>query len=177
MKQLILDKYFAPFISKEEISDKVSEIAASINKDYQGKQPIFIAILNGSFVFAADLFKQLTISAEISFVKLSSYNGISSTGSVATAIGLEKNLSNKDVVIIEDIIDTGKTLNDFLPEINKQGPSSVSICTLLHKKASTMYPIQIDYVGFEIPDRFVVGYGLDYNGFGRNINELLQITE
>lgn len=177
MKQLIHDKYFVPYISKEEISEKVSEIARSINKDYVGKQPLFIAILNGSFVFAADLFKQITIPAEISFVKLSSYNGTSSTGSVVTSIGLENNVSNKDVIIIEDIVDTGKTLNDFLPELKKLRPASVKICTLLHKKECTTYPIGIDYMGFEIPDRFVVGYGLDYNGLGRNINELLQIAE
>ncbi|MFN5422910.1 MAG: hypoxanthine phosphoribosyltransferase [bacterium] len=177
MKQLIFDKYFAPFISHQEISERVSEIAGSINKDYIDRQPLFIAILNGSFVFAADLFKQITIPAEISFVKLSSYNGTSSTGSVTTAIGLENNLSNKDVIIIEDIIDTGKTLHDFLAELNKHEPASVKICTLLHKKACTTYPIRIDYVGFEIPERFVVGYGLDYNGFGRNINGLLQLAE
>lgn len=177
MKQLILDKYFIPFISKEEISEKISEIARSINNDYVGKQPLFIAILNGSFVFAADLFKQITIPAEISFVKLNSYNGTSSTGTVFTAIGLENNLSSKDVIIIEDIIDTGKTLHEFLPEVLKLTPSSVKICTLLHKKECTIFPVNIDYFGFEIPDRFVVGYGLDYNGFGRNINQLLQITE
>lgn len=177
MKQLIHDKYFVPFISKEEISKKVSEIARSINKDYVGKQPLFIAILNGSFVFAADLFKQITVPAEITFVKLSSYNGTSSTGSVVTSIGLENNVSNKDVIIIEDIVDTGKTLNDFVPELIKLRPASVKICTLLHKKECTTFPINIDYFGFEIPDRFVVGYGLDYNGFGRNINQLLQIAE
>lgn len=177
MKQLIHDKYFVPFISKEEISKKVSEIAQSINKDYVGKQPLFIAILNGSFVFAADLFKQITIPAEISFVKLSSYNGTSSTGSVITAIGLENNVSSKDLIIIEDIVDTGKTLYEFLPELKKLRPTSVKICTLLHKKECTILPVSIDYFGFEIPDRFVVGYGLDYNGFGRNINQLLQIAE
>lgn len=177
MKQLVHDKYFIPFISKEEISEKVAEIARSINKDYVGKQPLFIAILNGSFVFAADLFKQITVPAEISFVKLSSYNGTLSTGSVVTAIGLENNVTSKDVIIIEDIIDTGKTLHEFVPELKKLRPSSVKICTLLHKKECTTYPVHIDYFGFEIPDRFVVGYGLDYNGFGRNINELLQIAE
>lgn len=177
MKQLVFDKYFVPFISKEEISEKVAEIARSIIKDYEGKQPIFIAILNGSFVFAADLFKQITIPAEISFVKLSSYNGTSSTGSVVTAIGLENSLTSKDVIIIEDIVDTGKTLHEFLPELIKLRPASVKICALLHKKECTTFSVNIDYVGFEIPDRFVVGYGLDYNGFGRNINELLQIAE
>ena len=177
MKQLIHDKYFVPYISKQEISNKVSDIARLINNDFIGKQPFFIAILNGSFVFASDLFKQITLPAEIHFVKLSSYDGISSRGNVVTAIGLEKNLANKEVIILEDIIDTGKTLHEFLPEVLKGGPSSIKICTLLHKKSRTTYPIQIDYVGFEIPDRFVVGYGLDYNGLGRNINELLQLVE
>lgn len=177
MKQLIHDKYFVPFISKEEISEKVTEIARSINNDYVGKQPFFIAILNGSFVFAADLFKQITVPAEISFVKLSSYKGTSSTGNVVTTIGLENNVSSKDVIIIEDIVDTGKTLYEFVPELIKLRPSSVKICTLLHKKDCTICPVNIDYFGFEIPDRFVVGYGLDYNGFGRNINGLLQVAE
>ncbi len=177
MKQLILDKHFIPFISKEELSEKVSMIAKSINEDYLGKQPLFIAILNGSFIFASDLFKQITVPAEMSFVKLSSYNGTASTGSVVTAIGLESTLLNRDVIIIEDIVDTGKTLSDFLPQLLKQNPSSIKICTLLHKKVCTKYPVPIDYLGFEIPDRFVIGYGLDYNGFGRNINEIMQIAE
>lgn len=177
MNYFIHDKTFVPYISREEISKRVSAIAASINEDYCDKQPIFIAILNGSFVFASDLFKQINLPAEISFIKLSSYNGTSSTGKVTTTIGLENSLQHKDIIVIEDIIDTGETMHNLLPELLSQSPNSIKICTLLHKKEATRYPIQIDYLGFEIPDLFVVGYGLDYNGFGRNINEILQITE
>jgi hypoxanthine phosphoribosyltransferase len=177
MNQLILDKNFTPYISREEISKRVNEIAASINEDYRNKQPVFIAILNGAFVFASDLFKQITVPAEISFIKLSSYDGTSSTGKVTATIGLENSLQNKDIIIIEDIIDTGETMHYLLPELLSQSPSSIKICALLHKKEATQYPIQIDYLGFEIPDLFVVGYGLDYNGLGRNMNEILQITE
>jgi hypoxanthine phosphoribosyltransferase len=177
MNQLILDKTFTPYISREEISKRVNEIAASINEDYCNKQPIFIAILNGAFVFASDLFKQISLPAEISFIKLSSYDGTSSTGKVTTTIGLENILRNKDIIVIEDIIDTGETMHNLLPELLAQNPNSIKICALLHKKEATQYPIRIDYLGFEIPDLFVVGSGLDYNGFGRNINEILQITE
>ena len=177
MNHSILDKNFTPYISREEISKRVSAIASSINVDYCNKQPLFIAILNGSFVFASDLFKQITVPAEISFIKLSSYNGTSSTGKVTTTIGLENSLQNKDIIIIEDIIDTGETMHNLLPELLSQSPNSIKICALLHKKEVTQYPIRIDYLGFEIPDLFVVGYGLDYNGLGRNINEILQITE
>jgi hypoxanthine phosphoribosyltransferase len=176
MNHSILDKNFAPYISREEISKRVSEIATSINEDYCNKQPLCIAILNGSFIFASDLFKQITVPAEISFIKLSSYNGTSSTGKVTTVIGLENNLQHRDIIVIEDIIDTGETMHNLLPELLLQSPNSIKICALLHKKEVTRYPIRIDYLGFEIPDLFVVGYGLDYNGLGRDINEILQIT-
>jgi hypoxanthine phosphoribosyltransferase len=128
-------------------------------------------------MFASDLFKKITIPAEISFIKLASYQGTKSTGTVITSIGLETDLFDRHVVIIEDIIDTGKTLSEFLPQLKHQQPQSLKVCALLHKKQATQYPIDIDFLGFEIPNLFVVGYGLDYNGFGRNLDQLMQLDE
>ena len=138
---------------------------------------MFIAVLNGSFIFAADLFKALHIPAEICFIKLASYRGTKSTGHVITSIGLDTELFNRDVIILEDIIDTGNTLSQFLPQLEHQQPKSMKICVLLHKKEATVHPIHIDYLGFVIPDKFVVGYGLDYDGYGRNIGEIYQLQE
>ena len=170
------DKSFETYLSDETIQLKVKEIAAAINKDYTGKKPLFIAILNGSFMFAADLFKQLTIEAELCFIKLASYKGMKSSGKVITSIGLEEDLFDKDVIIVEDIVDTGKTLHRFLPKLVHQQPKSLKIATLLHKSDATEYPLVLDYVGFVIPNKFVVGYGLDYNGLGRNLSEIYQLV-
>jgi hypoxanthine phosphoribosyltransferase len=168
------DKSFEIYLSEQQIQDKVLEIATAINKDYAGKRPLFIAILNGSFMFAADLFKQLTIDAELCFIKLVSYKGMKSSGKIITAIGLDDDLFGKDVVIVEDIVDTGKTLHEFLPKLEHQQPASLKIAALLHKPSATKYPLQIHYKGFTIPDKFVVGYGLDYDGLGRNLKEIYQ---
>lgn len=170
------DKEFEIYLSEEMIQEKVKELAALINKDYSGKQPLFIAILNGSFMFAADLFKNLSINAELCFIKLASYKGMKSSGKVVTSIGLEEDLYGKDVIIIEDIVDTGKTLHNFLPKLFHQQPKSLKIVTLLHKSEATEYPLTLDYIGFNIPDRFVVGYGLDYDGLGRNLKEIYQLV-
>lgn len=175
MKKQVLDKTFVPYLSKTQIENAVTRLATHINTDYAGKNPLMIAILNGSFMFASDLFKKISIPAEISFIKLASYKGTKSTGSVITAIGLESDVFERDLLIIEDIVDTGKTLSEFLPQLKHQQPRSLKICSLLHKKQATQYPIEIDYLGFEIPNLFVVGYGLDYNGQGRNIDEIMQI--
>lgn len=177
MKQQILDKTFTPYLSAEDLHQAIQRMAAQINKDYEDKKPLFIAILNGSFMFAADLFKEITIPSEISFIKLASYKGTKSTGSVITAIGLEAEIYDRDVIIIEDIIDTGKTLSEFLPQLHHQQAKSLKVCSLLHKKEATRYPVPIDYLGFVIPDLFVVGYGLDYNGYGRNLREIYQLSE
>lgn len=178
MKRIrIHDKIFTPYISKEDILQKVEELAVVLNKDYADKKPIFIAVLNGAFMFAADLFKSLTIDAEISFIKLASYKGMKSSGQVITAIGLDIELYDRHVVILEDIVDTGKTLHEFLPQLLHQQPASLKIVALLHKPAATVFPLKVDYKGFEIPDKFVVGYGLDYNGLGRNTAAIYQLFE
>ena len=170
------DKTFDIYLSEEAIQQKVKELAEIINREYEGKRPLFIAILNGSFMFAADIFKHLTIEAEICFIKLASYRGMKSSGHVITAIGLDHDLYNREVVILEDIVDTGKTLHEFLPQLHHQQPKSFAIVTLLHKSEATKYPMTIAHVGFDIPDKFVVGYGLDYDGLGRNLREIYQLA-
>lgn len=169
------DKNFSIYLPEATIQQRVKEIAAAINQDYAGKKPLFIAILNGSFMFASDLFKQLTIEAELCFIKLASYKGMKSSGKVVTSIGLEEDLFGKDVIIVEDIVDTGKTLHKFLPKLMHQQPRSLKIAALLHKSEATEYPLHIDYIGFDIPNKFVVGYGLDYDGLGRNLKEIYQV--
>lgn len=171
----VLDKTFVPYLSVAAIQEKIAQLGKTISEEYEEKHPLFICILNGSFMFASDLFKQITIPAEICFIKLASYKGTKSTGKVITAIGLDIQLKDRHVVILEDIVDTGKTLAAFLPEIMNQRPASMSICALLHKPEATIHPIDLKYVGFSIPNRFVVGYGLDYDGYGRNIPEIYQL--
>ena len=171
------DKEFEPYLTAEEINARIRIMAAQINKDYAGKKPLFIAILNGAFMFASDLFKEITIDAEICFIKLASYKGTKSSGHVITAIGLDMDIIGREVIIVEDIVDTGKTLNEFLPQLQHQQPASMSIAALLHKPEATVYPLKIDYLGFTIPNKFVVGYGLDYDGLGRNIGELYRLCE
>ena len=170
------DKSFDTFLSEETILNRIKELASEINRDYAGKKPFFIAILNGSFMFASDLFKQLNIDAELCFIKLASYKGMKSSGNVVTSIGLDEDLYDKDVVIVEDIVDTGKTLHNFLPRLLHQQPRSLKIATLLHKSAATQFHLTLDYIGFDIPDKFVVGYGLDYDGLGRNFKEIYQLV-
>ncbi len=171
------DKYFEPYLSAEEIKQRIVSLAARINVDYEGKRPLFIAILNGSFMFASDLFKEITIDAEICFIKLASYKGTKSTGNVITSIGLDEPLVNRHVVIIEDIVDTGNTLHQFLPQLYNQQPASLKIAALLHKPEALKFPLEIDYLGFSVPDKFLLGFGLDYDGLGRNLAEIYKLTE
>ncbi|HEU4574610.1 MAG TPA: hypoxanthine phosphoribosyltransferase [Chitinophagaceae bacterium] len=170
------DKLFETFLPEATIQQRIREIAETINREYAGKKPLFIVILNGAFMFAADLFKSLTVDAEISFIKLVSYRGMTSSGDVITAIGLVDDIFGRDVIIVEDIVDTGKTLTDFLPKLVHQQPASLKIASLLHKPAALRFPLTIDYLGFSIENRFVVGYGLDYNGLGRNLKEIYQLA-
>lgn len=170
------DKTFETYLPEATIQQRVKEIAHAINKDYAGKRPFCIAILNGSFMFASDLFKNLTIEAELCFIKLASYKGMRSSGKVVTSIGLDDDLFGKDVIIVEDIVDTGKTMHNFLPKLMHQQPVSLKIATLLHKPEATEYPLTLDYIGFQIPNKFVVGYGLDYEGLGRNLREIYQLV-
>jgi len=173
----VLDKKFQPYIKAAEIQEQIAKLANEINADYKDKKPLFIAILNGSFMFASDLFKELTIEAEICFIKLASYKGTKSTGNVITSIGLDEPLKDRHVIIIEDIVDTGKTLHEFLPQLINQQPSSMKIAALLHKPEALLFPLTIDYLGFNVPNKFLLGYGLDYDGLGRNLKEIYQLVE
>ena len=171
------DKKFIPYLTAAQIDEQVKRLGAEISHDYDGKRPLFIAILNGSFMFASDLFKQLTIDVEICFIKLASYKGTKSTGQVITSIGLDATLTDRHVIVLEDIVDTGKTMNEFLPQLINQQPASLKIAALLHKPEALTYPIKIDYLGFSVPDKFLLGYGLDYDGFARNLKEIYRLIE
>lgn len=171
----IQEKTFIPFISEATIQEKIAHLAQQINVEYANKKPLFISILNGAFMFSADLFKNLTIEAEICFIKLASYKGTQSTGHVITSIGLDSNVTDRHVIILEDIVDTGKTLHTFLPQIKNQQPASLKIASLLFKPEALQHDIKIDYCCFEIPNKFVLGYGLDYDGFYRNTRDIYQL--
>ena len=171
----VLDKTFEPYLKEAAIQEKITELAVQLNQDYAGKRPLFLSVLNGSFLFTADLFKQITIEAEVSFIKLASYKGTSSTGNVITAIGLDINVKDRHIIILEDIIDTGKTLHHYLPQLKSMQPASVKIAVLLNKKEALAFPVKVDYSCFDIPNKFVVGYGLDYDGLGRNTKEIYQL--
>lgn len=171
----VKDKNFVSYLSEDEIQKKIKGLASNINSDYKGTKPLFIAILNGSFMFASDLFKEVNLDCEISFMKLSSYNEMTSSGNVRELIGLNENVFNRDVIIIEDIVDTGHTMRNVLDQFNDRGVKSVEVVSLLIKPEALVNPVEIKYVGFEIPNKFVVGYGLDYDGFGRNSKAIYQL--
>ena len=168
----ILDKTFSMYISADKIQSRVNDIANKLNNSHKGKTPLFLAILNGSFIFASDLLKKISIECEVSFIKLASYIGTSSSGKITTMIGLSESLKGKDVIILEDIIDSGRTMKNLLEILYDHNPNSITIVTLLLKKEALVEHIKPDHVGFEVPDKFLVGYGLDYNGKGRNIENI-----
>lgn len=171
------DKQFELFIDNNRIQQQVATIAEEIAKEYRDENPVFLCVLNGAFMFAADLFRHMNIHAEVSFIKLSSYSGTQSTGDVKTLIGLNTSLKDKHVIVVEDIVDTGKTIHELLPLIEGQQPSSIKLAAILSKPAARQHDVVINYTGFEIPDKFVVGYGLDYNGYGRNLPHIYQLAE
>ena len=173
----IHDKQFEIFISSEKIKVRIRELAAQINSDYKTKNPLFLSILNGAFIFTADMFREINIPAEVSFIKLKSYRKMESSGKVKELLGLEHNIFGRNIIIVEDIVDTGNTLNHILREFEQLGTKSIEILTLLHKPEATKNPVSLKYVGFEIPDKFVVGYGLDYDGYGRNLADLYKIVD
>ncbi len=174
-KVRILDKEFALSISSTEIQQAICKIANKLNKDYRGKSPLFVAILNGAFMFASDLIKKTSFDCQISFVKFSSYEGDSSTGKINQLIGFNEDIKGKSIVIIEDIIDTGLTLSKMIKELQKLEPAEIKIATLLFKPSACKIELNIDYVGIEIPNDFIVGYGLDYNGRGRSLEDIYSV--
>jgi hypoxanthine phosphoribosyltransferase len=168
----IKDKQFKPYISQQQISDAVNDIAKTINTDLEKDLPLFLVVLNGSFMFAADLLKEVSIPCEISFIKVASYHGTTSTGTVTELIGLSDDITGRTVVIIEDIVDTGITLEKLITVLNKKNVKQIKVATVLLKPDSYKKEFKIDYVGMKIPNDFVIGYGLDYDGLGRNLKEI-----
>ncbi|MBX2967970.1 MAG: hypoxanthine phosphoribosyltransferase [Cyclobacteriaceae bacterium] len=168
----IKDLSFRKFISAEKIEAKVKEVANQIREDYRDKTPLFLPILNGSFIFAADLVRHVELPCRVSFVKHSSYQGTASTGQLKTLIGLNESIFNQDIIIVEDIMDTGLTLSKVVEELRSLGTRSVEIATFIRKSAAREHAVQPKYVGFDIDDEFVLGYGLDYEGLGRNLKDI-----
>lgn len=169
---LVKDRYFKTFITADEIARRVEELGAKISADLQGRNPLFLAILNGSFVFAADLVRQVTVPFSISFMRVSSYEGMASTGTLREVLGLTEDIEGRTVVIIEDIIDSGLTMRSLVDSLKALRPADLRICTLLTKPGNLQTQLDIDYCAFEIPNDFIVGYGLDYDGFGRGLPEI-----
>lgn len=165
---------FKEFISEQEIQEKIKALASEINKHYAGRTPVLLPVLNGSFMFAADLLREISIPCTVSFVKISSYEGMSSTGQLKTLIGLDESLFKQDVLIVEDIVDTGLTLEKIVAELKALGTRSVEVVSLLRKKAAREKNVEVNFTGFDIDNQFVLGYGLDFDGLGRNYRQLFQ---
>lgn len=173
----VQDLEFKKFITAPALAEKVHALATQINHDYKGKTPMFLPILNGSFMFAADLLKEIKVPCRVSFVKTSSYSGTSSTGQLKTLIGHDESLFNQHIIIVEDIVDTGLTLEKIIEELRALGAKSVEAVTLLRKKPAREKKIDVKYVGFDLEMEFVLGYGLDYDGLGRNYKDLYKLAE
>ncbi len=173
----IKDKAFSIFIPHNKILERVKVLAKAINQDYAGQDPLFIAILNGAFMFTSDLMKEIDIPCELSFAKFSSYESTSSTGTVNELVGLKEELKGRHVVVIEDIVDSGNTIAHVGTFLKDKGVGSFAVATLLFKPEAVQREINIQYIGFPIPKTFVVGYGLDYDGYGRNLKDLYQLSE
>lgn len=173
----ILDKTFETFIPEATILEKVRAVAERINHDMADKNPIFLAVLNGSFIFMADLMRYVTIPCEVSFVKLASYEGVISTGKVHEVIGINESLAGRTVVIVEDIVDTGLTMKQMIQSLGTRNPESIHICSLLVKPDKLQVDLDIEYAAMEIPNDFIVGYGLDYNQHGRNLRDIYVLKQ
>lgn len=169
------DKIFVPYLTESEIQQAISRLADNINKDYQGKEVLFLSVLNGAFMFTSDLMKKITLDCEISFMKVSSYAGTESTGRIDELIGLNTSVTNRNIIILEDIVDTGITIDKVIKLLELQDPSSIEVCTILFKEEAYKGHHPPKYFGFEIPNKFVVGYGLDYDQLGRNLPEIYQV--
>jgi len=173
----IKDKTFATFISEEQIKERVKALAIQISKDMEGKNPLFLGVLNGAFIFAADLMREMTIPCEISFVKLASYQGVTSTGQIREVLGINEDLRGRTVVIVEDIVDTGRTMRQMIESLGTRHPASIHLCTLFFKPNKLEEPLDIDYTAFSIPNDFILGYGLDYDQAARGLKEVYKLVE
>ncbi len=180
MRQEIIqvhDKHFKLFIPEAKIQKEVTRISKEMNRDLADKDPIFLGILNGAFMFASDLYKQLNFPCQITFLKLASYSGTESTGAVKQLIGINRDLKDRVVVVLEDIVDTGVTLETIIRQLSGFQPREIRVATLLYKPEATIKAVKLDYVGMEIPNDFILGYGLDYDGYGRNFKEIYQLED
>ncbi len=171
----IHSKDFEPYLLEGQIKARVKALGSQINADYEGKNPLFVGVLNGCFRFAAELMNHIDIDSEINFVKLTSYRGVESTGKISSHIGLNSDVEGRHLIILEDIVDTGNTIEFLLENLQKEKPASIKVASLLYKPEAYHGNVKLDYVGFEIPNLFVVGYGLDFDGQGRNLNDIYQI--
>lgn len=173
MKEIIVhNKKFRRLIPSAKIQKAIASIAKKIDRDFKGKRPLFLSVLNGSFIFSADLLKRIKCECEISFVKVNSYSGANSSGKVNTLIGLNENLLKRNVIIVEDIVDSGNTLEKIIDELKKHNPASVKVAALFFKPDAYTKKVKIDYKGMDVPNKFLLGYGLDYDGLGRNLNDV-----
>jgi hypoxanthine phosphoribosyltransferase len=170
------DKTFKLFIDEATIQVRITQIAAGINKDYAAKKPVFLVMLKGAFLFAADLLKQIDVPSEVVFVRLKSYHGTSSTGKVDVLLPIQDDIEGRDIIIVEDIVDSGKTLQEFIPLLEEKNVASIKVASFLFKPNSLQYNIALHYIGFEISNEFVVGYGLDYDELGRNLPAIYHVV-
>ncbi|MFV0390645.1 MAG: hypoxanthine phosphoribosyltransferase [Paludibacteraceae bacterium] len=178
MKEItIKDRKFRLSIPHEEIQAAVAKVAEAINHDLADKNPIFICVLNGAFMFAGDLMKTVDIPCEITFIKLSSYEGLFTTGTVKEVMGLNESVVDRNVVVVEDIVDTGITMEKIIKSLESKGAKSIRVVTFLQKPAALQRDITVDYTAMKIPNDFIVGYGLDYDGYGRNLKDIYTVTE
>ena len=173
----VKDREFEVFLKEEDIQKEIKRVAAEINRDYEGKEPLFLCILNGSFMFAADLLKDVSIPCNVSFVKVSSYQGTDTTGKVKELMGLQEDVEGRHIIIVEDIVDTGYTMRDVLDSLAEKKAASVQVCALLCKPDKLKVDINLKYLAMNIPNGFIVGYGLDYDGFGRNSRDIYKIVK
>lgn len=171
------DKVFRVMISAEQIDAAVDRVAASLNERYAGRTPIFLGVLSGSFLFLSDLVRKTTFNSQLSFVKISSYEGTESTGKVKQQLGVDFDIEGRDIIIVEDIIETGHSMNYLLDHLRRRNPASIAICTLFFKPDKFLYEYKVDYVALSIGNEFIVGYGLDYNQLGRNLKDIYVIDE
>ena len=176
MEITVKDKRFKTYLSHQQIDERIKELGKQINEDYKAEEPLFIAILNGSFMFASHLYQRITLPSQITFVKVASYSGTSSTGKVTSIIGLDMPIAGKHIILVEDIVDTGNTMNELLKQLHEHQPASIKIVSLIQKPEALKHPIKVDYTGFKIPNEFIVGFGLDYDGYGRNLPDIYQVV-
>ncbi|NBB19759.1 hypoxanthine phosphoribosyltransferase [Runella sp. CRIBMP] len=175
--QVVKDKRFVPFIDKQTLEERIAEVGRKISEDYRDKNPLFVVVLNGAFLFAAELIKNVPIPCEITFVRVSSYSKTESTGQLKEILGLKESIEGRHVIIVEDIVDTGLTMNKLLFQLSVQKPDSIQVASMLFKPAALKTPLTVKYVGFEIENRFVVGYGLDYDEQGRNLDAIYVLAD